>query len=82
MILSIVYVLAQRVLSLAAFHFRSERSKDLKLVALGHQLPALRRQVARPQLDDADRVFLAAPSKLLPRTRWSTFVVTPETLLR
>ena len=29
----------------------------------------------------ADRAFLAAASRLLPRTRWRSFFVTPETLL-
>jgi hypothetical protein len=38
--------------------FRSERSKDLELVVLRHELSVLRRQVVRPQLGDADRVFL------------------------
>jgi hypothetical protein len=32
--------------------------------------------------EDADRLFLAAASRLLPRTRWRSFVVTPTTLLR
>ena len=30
----------------------------------------------------ADRAFLAAASRFLPRTRWSSFFVTPDTLLR
>ena len=29
-----------------------------------------------------DRLFLAAASRLLPRTRWRSFVITPPTLLR
>jgi len=29
-----------------------------------------------------DRVFLAAASRLLPRSRWRSFLVTPATLLR
>lgn len=82
MLLSIVYVLARRVLSLVALRFRSERSKDLELLVLRHELSVLRRQVVRPKLDDADRVFLAAASRLLTRKRWSAFFVTPETLLR
>jgi putative transposase len=36
----------------------------------------------RPALEPADRVVLAALSRLLPRTRWSAFFVTPATLLR
>ncbi len=82
MVLSIVYVLVRRILSLVVLRFRSEGSKDLELVVLRHELSVLRRQLARPRLDDADRVFLAAASRLLPRRRWSAFFVTPETLLR
>ena len=32
--------------------------------------------------DETDRVFLAAASRLLPRSRWQSFLVTPTTLLR
>jgi putative transposase len=41
----------------------------------------LRRQVARPELKLADRALLAALSRALPRRRWPTFFVRPETLL-
>src|SRR4051812_44501975 len=36
---------------------------------------------APPGSEPADPVVLAALSRLLPRTRWSTFLVTPATLL-
>ena len=49
---------------------------------LRHQLAVLRRQTDRPQLTTTDRVFLAAASRLLPRSRWRSFLVTPTTLLR
>ncbi len=50
---------------------------------LRKQVEVLRRQVARPQLVDRDRVVLAALSGVLDRKRWpSTFFVTPTTLLR
>lgn len=61
---------------------RSERFKELEIVVLRHQLSVLRRQAGRPQLAMADRVLLAAASRLLPRTRWRSFIVTPATLLR
>jgi putative transposase len=41
----------------------------------------LRRQVPRPKLQPADRALLAAVSRVLPRARWSCFLVKPETLL-
>ena len=49
---------------------------------LRHQLTVLRRQVARPRLEPADRALLAAVSRVLPRADWSCFLVKPETLLR
>jgi hypothetical protein len=42
----------------------------------------LRRQHPRPRLQPTDRALLAALSRLLPRVRWSIFLVHPETLLR
>jgi putative transposase len=49
---------------------------------LRHQLAVLRRGAKRPRLNRLDRVFMAAASRLLPRERWSSFLVTPQTLLR
>jgi putative transposase len=50
-------------------------------VVLRHELAVLRRQVARPQLHESDRVFLAAASRLLDRTSRRSFFVQPDTLL-
>jgi putative transposase len=79
---SLCYLALRRVLQLAALRFRSEEFKELEIVVLRHELAVLRRQVARPELRPADRVFLAATSRLLPRTSWRLLVVTPTTLLR
>ena len=82
MVLSVLYVALQRVLQLLIVRFRSTLSKDLEIVVLRHQIAVLRRQVRRPMFRTADRVFLSAASRLLPRMNWSAFVVTPATLLR
>ena len=79
---SFCYVVLRRVLQLAALRLRSEEFKELEIVVLRHELAVLRRQVSRPELSPADRAFLAAASRLLPRARWRSFVVTPTTLLR
>ena len=60
----------------------SADAKDVEIAVLRHQLMVLRRQVARPRYTSADRMVLAALAKLLPRDRWSIFLVTPSTLLR
>jgi hypothetical protein len=79
---SLCYLVVRRVLQLAALRFRSDEFKELEIVVLRHELAVLRRQVARPGLMPADRVFLAAASRLLPRASWRSFVVRPTTLLR
>jgi hypothetical protein len=81
-VLSILYVALQRVLQLLFLRFGSTLSKDLEIVVLRHQIAVLRRQVRRPAFRAADRVFLSAASRVLPRINWSAFVVTPATLLR
>jgi transposase InsO family protein len=79
---SFCYLVLRRVLQLAALRFRSDEFKELEIVVLRHQLAVLRRQLARSELNPPDRVFLAAASRLMPRARWRSFVVTPTTLLR
>jgi hypothetical protein len=61
---------------------RSSEFKELEIVVLRHRLAVLGRQADRPQLSTADRVFLTAASRLLPRSRWRLFLVAPTTLLR
>jgi putative transposase len=79
---SFCYLVLRRVLQVAALRFRSDEFKELEIVVLRHELAVLRRQLARPELSHPDRVLLAAASRLLPRERWPSFVVTPTTLLR
>jgi putative transposase len=78
---SLLYVLVGRVMALVLVCFRSSEHKELEIMVLRHEVAVLRRQVSRPALQLADRAFLAAASRLLPRERWQVFFVTPETLL-
>src|SRR5256714_15509295 len=79
---SLVYLLLRQVLQMLTQLARDGGAKDVELLVLRHQVAVLRRQVHRPDLEPADRVVLAALSRLLPRTRWPAFFVTPATLLR
>lgn len=79
---SLVYLLLRQVLRMLSQFARDEGAKDVEILVLRHQVAVLRRQVHRPDLEPADQVALAALSRLLPRSRWSTFFVTPATLLR
>jgi putative transposase len=81
-VISVCYVALLRVLQLVCLRFRSAEFKELEIVVLRHELTVLRRQVARPAFRSSDRLFLAAASRLLPRVTWSSFLVTPATLLR
>ena len=70
------------MLALILLRCRSQEFKELEIVVLRHELEILRRQTRRPELRPADRAFLAAASRLLPRKRWRSLFVSPDTLLR
>jgi hypothetical protein len=63
---------------------RRQADADLRLefVVLRHQLGVLQRHVQRPRWRSADRLLLAGLSRCLPRSTWSYFLVSTETLLR
>ncbi|UFN96805.1 hypothetical protein [Micromonospora aurantiaca] len=79
---SLLYLLVRQVLQMLSQIACDGGAKDVEILVLRHQVAVLRRQVTRPDLQPADRVVLAALSRLLPRPRWSVFFVTPATLLR
>jgi hypothetical protein len=54
-------------------------TKDLEILVLRQQLGVLRRKTGRPRFTAGDRVLLAA-SRALPRQRWASLLVTPQTL--
>jgi hypothetical protein len=76
---SLLYFLVRRLLGAGG---RLQDEKDIDLLVLRHQVKVLQRQVKRPRLNRLDRVFLAAASRAMTRSSWSSFVVRPETLLR
>lgn len=78
---SIIYLLLRGVLRLAPAG-KNERDKDLEILVLRHQLKVLRRKAGRPGLRRMDRVLLAGVARSLPRDRWASFMITPQTLLR
>jgi putative transposase len=79
---SFVYLALRRSLELVLLCFRSAGAREIEILVLRHELAMLRRQHPRPRLQPKDRALLAALSRLLPRARWSVFLVQPETLLR
>jgi hypothetical protein len=79
---SFAYLALRRVLQLLALALRGDRSKEIEILVLRHQVSVLRRQVHRPDLTPPDRMLLAALSQLMRRRAWATFFVTPSTLLR
>ena len=82
MFLSLCYMVFRWVLQLATLRLRSNDGKELEIVVLRHELAILRRRTRRPAMTWTDRCFLAAASRLLPRARWPSFIITPRTLLR
>ena len=76
-----IHLLLRRLVQLVAGS-SNRLDSDVEVVVLRHQLRVLRRQVGRPRLRRRDRLFMAAISRTLPRARWSSFVVSPNTLLR
>ncbi|MCX4596344.1 integrase core domain-containing protein [Streptomyces sp. NBC_01549] len=83
MIVSMLYKLTRKLLSLPSVLLRSDAAKDAELLVLRHQNAVLRRQLAVPVRYEADdRFWFAALSGLIPRRRWhEAFPVTPGTLL-
>jgi putative transposase len=76
-----LYVVVRRLSELIVLFGRADREKELEILVLRHELSVLRRQVGQPH-ELHDRLLLAALSRVLPRRRWSSFLVRPETLLR
>jgi putative transposase len=79
---SFVYLGLCRLLQLVALLCRSERSKELEILLLRHELAILRRRPRRAAVRAVDRAILAALARALPRSAWASLTVSPATLLR
>jgi putative transposase len=83
-LLSLAYRLVRCLFGLLAVMVRSDVSKDIELLVLRHENQVLHRQLGgRLRWDHADRLWLAALSRLVSRRRWvEIFPVAPATILR
>jgi len=73
-------VLAPILFLILRWFLRLGSCGDPQAVAIENAV--LRHQLARPIYRRRDRLFLTAASRLLPRERWSAFLVRPQTLLQ
>ena len=82
MSISVAYLLVRCLLGCLTVLSQGQVSKDAEMLVLRHENAVLRRQVGRVRYQPADRLWLAALSRLVPRRRWGElFPVTPATLL-
>jgi putative transposase len=81
-IISVLYLLVRCLLGCLAVLTRHRVYKDAEILVLRPENAVLRRQIGRVRYEPADRLWLAALSRLVPRRRWGeVFPVTPATLL-
>jgi hypothetical protein len=77
----LVYLLMVRSFGWLALLARSDVSKNAEILVLRHEVAVLRRQVACPKPDWADRAVIAALARLLSRHLRIQRIVAPGTLL-
>jgi putative transposase len=74
----LVYLLMVRLFGWLALLARIDVPENVGILVLRHEIAVLRRQVARPKPDWADRAEIAARARLLPRHLRIQRIVTPD----
>src|SRR5215211_9510383 len=80
--LFVLSLLVRALIGMLILQGSGDGAKDLEILVLRQQRRVLRRKTGRPRFTALDRVLLAAASRAIPRDRWASFLVTPQTLLR
>jgi putative transposase len=80
--LRLIYQTFTKLLGWIVLRTRSDTSKEIEILVLGHQLAVLQRRTPRPRMCWTDRALLAALIRLHPAHRRHGLLLTPATILR